>query len=563
MTKDIIYIDVEDDITAIIGKIKKSHEKVVALVPPKRIGILQSAVNLQLLSRIAKNTNKKLVLITHNHALMALSSSAGIPVAKNLKTKPMLLDVKKDEEVEGEDVIDGAQLPVGDHVRIASAHHGKVSKKDESSEEATETEDSKDESEEDQDTVDNRELVLESIDIEKANEEGDKKSKKEHKIKVPDFGRFRIYLLLGLIFGSALIYFLVWAMVYAPAAKVIITAKTSPAPVSVNVKLSDTTDISKNTIQILTKELKKESSVEFNATGTDTVGDKASGTITLSNAFSSDAIYVPAGSSFNNGDYNFVTTADASVPGAGVVDSEIVAGTLDVAVEAEDIGGEYNLSERAYISSVGGLTAYGGDMTGGTSREVKVVTEDDLKKAKDQLASMSEDQAKEELIAQFTNGEAVIMDSFVANDKDPVVSSEVGKEAKGGIATVSSESTYVITAIAKSELDVYLKDAIEKQIDTKTQRIYDDGFEDISFSSYLKTEKATTVSLATVGKVGPNIDQDQVKDRAKGLRYGDVQALLGIIKGVSDVDVKFSYFWVTTVPEDTSKIEVEFILQND
>ena len=47
MNKDIIYIDVEDDITAIIGKIKASKEKIVALVPPKRIGVLQSAVNLR------------------------------------------------------------------------------------------------------------------------------------------------------------------------------------------------------------------------------------------------------------------------------------------------------------------------------------------------------------------------------------------------------------------------------------------------------------------------------------------------------------------------------------
>ena len=51
MNKDVIYIDVEDDITAIISKVKASKEKIVALVPPKRVGVLQSAVNLHLLSR--------------------------------------------------------------------------------------------------------------------------------------------------------------------------------------------------------------------------------------------------------------------------------------------------------------------------------------------------------------------------------------------------------------------------------------------------------------------------------------------------------------------------------
>ena len=40
MNKDVIYIDVDDDVTAIIGKIKKAKEKIVALVPPKRAGAL-------------------------------------------------------------------------------------------------------------------------------------------------------------------------------------------------------------------------------------------------------------------------------------------------------------------------------------------------------------------------------------------------------------------------------------------------------------------------------------------------------------------------------------------
>ena len=51
MNKDVIYIDVEDDITTIVGKIKASKEKIIALVPPSRVGVLQSAVNMRLLAR--------------------------------------------------------------------------------------------------------------------------------------------------------------------------------------------------------------------------------------------------------------------------------------------------------------------------------------------------------------------------------------------------------------------------------------------------------------------------------------------------------------------------------
>src|SRR5690606_18691684 len=117
MSKDTIYIDVEDDITAIIGKVKASGSKIVALVPPKRIGVLQSAVNLRLLARAAKQSDKRLVLISGNSALTALAASAGIPAARTLQSKPELAPPPDLDDNQTEDIIDGSELPVGDLAR--------------------------------------------------------------------------------------------------------------------------------------------------------------------------------------------------------------------------------------------------------------------------------------------------------------------------------------------------------------------------------------------------------------------------------------------------------------
>jgi hypothetical protein len=51
MKKDTIYIDIEDDITAVIERVKGSPEKLIALVPPKGAA-LQSVVNLKLLKEL-------------------------------------------------------------------------------------------------------------------------------------------------------------------------------------------------------------------------------------------------------------------------------------------------------------------------------------------------------------------------------------------------------------------------------------------------------------------------------------------------------------------------------
>ena len=55
MNKDVIYIEPEDDITDIISKIENSKEKIVALVPPKKTGILRSIVNIKLITKSGNN----------------------------------------------------------------------------------------------------------------------------------------------------------------------------------------------------------------------------------------------------------------------------------------------------------------------------------------------------------------------------------------------------------------------------------------------------------------------------------------------------------------------------
>lgn len=540
MNKDVIYIDVEDDVTAIIGKIKASKERIVALVPPKRIGALQSAVNLRLLARIAGDSDKRLVIITNNKALIALSSSAKIPIARNLQSKPEIAEIAALEIDDGDDVIDGIQLPVGELEKTADSVKVKDKKADE------------------EDEVDE---AIETIDVEE--EPQSSKSTKKNIIKVPDFSRFRKKLFIGGLLGVLLVTFLVWATQTAPSAKIIITAKTEPAPVSMSLKLggATATDVTKGIIQTITKQIKKDVSVEFTATGKETVGEKATGTLTLSNEDDGDPISVPSGSVFSNGDYEFVTTASAVVPGADVVNHEIVAGTMDVSVIASEVGAEYNLPAGSYDSSVAGLTADGGPMVGGSSHEATIVTAADVQKASQALVELSSDSVKQQLIKQFTSSESVINDSFNIDRAAAVSVPAIGAEATAK-AKLTSATTFSITAIAKSELQTYLKSAINKQIDKDSQRIYDDGIDKVTLSGYLKNDTEATVNIATSGRIGPNIDKASIKNQVKGKHYGDVQALVESIEGVSNVDIKFSYFWVTTVPNDVNKIDVEFTLKD-
>lgn len=536
MNKDVIYIDTEDDITAIIGKIKSSHEKIVALVPPKRIGVLQSAVNLRLLARMAQTSNKHLVIITNNRALTALSAVAMIPIAKNLQSKPEIAEAEELDMDENEDVIDGAQLPIDELARTVDKQS---------------------------DDVDD---AVETIDIENDSPTSSKTFSK-NTIKVPNFSNFRKKFFIGGAVAVLLAIFLVWAIIFAPAAKIVITAKTESAPVSLALKLggTDPTDISKGTVQTITKQIQQDQSVDFTATGTKDLGNKATGTMQITRtSISNIPLSVPAGTSFTSGNYVFLSTKAATLAATQVGANGNIQDSTTIDVIASAPGEGYNLPAQSYKPSVSGFSAKGSVMAGGTTKlSSMVVTADDIQKASQALSNLPTDTVKQQLIAQFTNGEFVIDASFSASRATAVPVPTIDTEATDGKAKLTSKVTYTITAIAKSEVQAYLDNALGKQVtDTNKQRIYDDGIDHVTMSGYFKTDQIATVSIATVGQVGPSIDQDFVKQQSKGKRYGEIQSILSSIQGVTNVDVRFPYFWINTVPDDINKIQVEFQIQN-
>ncbi len=86
--KDVVYVDVDDEITGMIDKVTNSDSKIVALVLPKRASVFQSIVNMKLLKKRADTAKKQAVLITSESGLLPMAGSVGLYVAKTLQSKP-------------------------------------------------------------------------------------------------------------------------------------------------------------------------------------------------------------------------------------------------------------------------------------------------------------------------------------------------------------------------------------------------------------------------------------------------------------------------------------------
>lgn len=557
MNKDIIYIDVEDDITAIIGKVKQSREKIVALVPPKRVGVLQSAVNLRLLNRMAAQNHKHLVLISSNAALTALAAAAKIPVAKNLQSKPEVGAAPAEVADTDEDIIDGTQLPIGELARTADrgAAFSSVSP---AVDEAV------------------RENAAEEAVVGVAAAARPRPVRaRTSATKVPNFDRFRKKLVLIGAGGALLIGLLVWAIMFAPRATVVIAARTTGTPVNARVTLDPAaaTSLTDGTLKSVTKQTKKDQTIEFAATGKKDVGERATGTITVQNCDSNTSFTIPAGTAFTDSSgHQFTNAAAATVPGfsgsASVCRSTRVnAGKATISVTAAAIGGEYNLSARSYtIAGVSGdVYANGTDMAGGSSRTITVVSSEDVQKATEQLAEQKTDDIKRDLTKQFDKTFIAIDQSFKIDQANPTSAPTVDQETTDGKAKLTSSVTYSLSAVAKSEVKQYLDDYFKVQLKGKDdQRVYDNGSGEAKFSNITPSDNGKfAVNLVTNAKLGPKIEDEDVKKLAAGKRYGEIQSSLEAIQGVQSVDVKYSPFWVTAAPNDIKRISVEFKLNDD
>lgn len=540
MQKDVIYIDVEDDITAIIGKVKDAKEKVVALVPPKRIGVLQSAVNLRLLKRAAEQSDKHLVLITNNQALLGLASSAAVPVAKNLQSKPEIPEVTALAVDDDDDIIDGDQLPVGEH---ASTTEPKPTVPDSAVSDLNIDDDTP------------RRAAPPAV--------GGTPNKPRVKngAKVPNFSKFRKKIVIIAGISIALIIFLIWAIWFAPRATIVIDARTTDRDVRTSVTLGADieTDASKATLTSVSQQEKKAASVDFDATGTKDVGEKASGTVSFStNSISTLGATIPAGTQLTSSNGQaFMTTQSVTL-----TLTNYNGATTGIVAAAS--GTQYNGASGSMSGAPSGISAQiTGSTAGGTEKIVKIVLQADVVKAKQQLADQNTDEIKKALTDKFAKDVQIIESSFTVGGDDGTSTPEIGQEAPGGKAKLTRETTYTMTGISKDDLDTFLNNALKETLaNTNEQRVYDNGLSKVKLTDFKQGERTSVVAISAVGQIGPRIDDNKIKEEAKGKRYGEIQADLKAIDGVNDADTKFWPFWVSTVPSDSNKIKIEFKLKD-
>ena len=565
--KDTIYIDVEDEITTVIDKVTSSDKKLVALVLPKRASVFQSIVNMKLLKRKSDESAKNLVLITAESGLLPLAGAVGIHVAKSLDSKPeippppimdhSMLDIDEDES-----------LPIGDSPKESSLQSEQAELKKEALKEIAKTPKSKGVKPEDVINLDNtgEELPGDTAMPAIAKSEAKKKAKKDKSFKIPNFNRFRVWAVIGVL--AIVIIVVLWFLLFDVFPHANISIKTNAQNVNANLTFNLASASSKfnpssNSVPSSQVTETKTYSDTVNATGQQNNGQKATGTVKLSQTlcpggFPQD---VPAGTGLVQNNQTYITDSTASQSDFGLSSQNpktacyVYNDPNPIDITAQNPGtasntGSSNVTFTDPSSPSSDNISATGSAVGGTDNMVTVVSQTDISNAQNKI-TINKSGPKSNLSNQLIQNNYYPL-NVTFNAGSPNVSSSASAGTIANSVTVTETVKYSMYGINKQDLNQLLASSISSQVGAH-QTILNNG---LSSATYSIGSSPTNLTVQATAIVGPNININSLKKELVGMKVGQINSTLQSISGVSSVSVKFSPFYVSQAPS-VSKITIK------
>ena len=557
--KDTVYIDVDEEITGIIDKVKESDKKVIALVLPKRASVFQSIVNLKLLKRSAEKEGKNIVLITSESSVLPIAGAVGLHVAKTLQSKPeipahpdsgMDYDSNDDMDVEDNHDIDNEEIkdkPVGE----LAAASGLAAEKIHRSEDIYDTIDIGDEM---QDDATGKGL--------KESKSKGKKNNKDKNLKVPNFTKFRKILVIGgIVIVALIVLFLIFGSLFNKAT-INISTKTEPVTANLTLNLDTTAkslNVSTSTVPAIAQTTTKSSTASVPTTGQINNGNKATGSVSLTVACSAKPPTIPSGTGLSSNGIAFTTQKNITLTNCTCSSSNCLF-SGDVTVIAVTGGANGNLvSGSTFTVSGQQYAGYSGTssaaFTGGTDNMVNAVSQTDINSATQKISGQDTSAIKQTLKGQLVQAGLVpIVSTFSTGATTTSASPTLG--SVGNNVTVTESIIYTMLGVQQSYLDTLVNKNINSQINDVQQTIIDNGVKSAQYTSVQANATTAQVTMQDTGYVGANLNKQDIKGQIAGKKTADVKSIINAYPGVNNVIVKLFPFWVNSVPNNQNKIVI-------
>jgi len=375
-----IYIESNDDVSAVVERVLNTQSDNVVLFVPEQAKISESILNLRLLYREAKAAGKNIFLDTDEEEVKTMAEEVGIPVVEHQESvKPISRGPSFIRDI----APPASKKKIPGTPKIEIGHDEEI----------------------------NRALKARKSRYWSAEAAGQEDfapaPKTRRHLKMP---KSILLIFLGIVIlavlGGGGLYF------FSRAEIRIITQKTTWQNQSAILALKnlDKTDLENFKIPAEYLKLSRQVVKDFPATGLKDVKVKSSGTITVFNAYSSTPQTLIANTRFLSQDGKLFRLSSAlTVPGAKVEAGKIISSSIDANVVADQPGEEYNIGSSHFtIPGFKGTSKYdkfyaesSEEMKGGYIGQAKIISQEDLDKVKSQLTELAQISLNEEFQSKF------------------------------------------------------------------------------------------------------------------------------------------------------------------
>lgn len=342
--------------------------------------------------------------------------------------------------------------------------------------------------------------------------------------------------------------------------KAIITLSVTPKEISdkQNITFTSTSDTKdKNTITGDLVSVSEDGSLQTAATGTKEIGDKAKGTVTIFNL--GDAKTLTAGTIINSSTgLKFAISQDVKVASGSSDPLNPQAGKTDAKITASDIGSEYNLPSNTKFSfdSDNSVAAKNTDpLTGGTKKEITVVSQKDLNKLLADIEKSLEEKAKNDLQTKINKPKVLL--PFITNEE--ITKKTFDHKLLDETKTVSLTATISYEALAydQNNIQSYLQNLLKKYQTSDTT--LPEKYITYQISDLKLKNNDINGSLSAQAKLFPIIKTDDLARNIAGKSFLDATSQLKQLPQINNVNILLRpnlFFLPKILPRISSNIQI-------
>jgi len=591
-----IYIDVDEEITGILDRIRQEQAMEIFLVVPKGAMLVNSIINLKLLKKETERMGKSVTIVAPNDKRSRnIIERSGIRVetyneqsAKQLlnSTPPQSSVTQNIEQASNEAVNETKQqLNKGD-VNLGSDSFFSVSEKKQVIQ--------NDNVNFAEHKINNNSSVNEDRIYSSQSNNGEEKFKEPtieqkeasyfnapsddelvEKKRFSKRGKFKLnFFLLGAI--VLLIVFLgglSWFFFNYPKLELVIYPLNQNISKEIKFVAKDgveNIDVEEGVIPGEYLEMSVEKKMEFKATGSKIVDKNASvakGTVTIYNYFSESPQPLVKTTRVLSKKNKKLFRLSKTVTVPGMKDGE--PGKIEVAVYADKPGEDFNIGpdeftiegfksklEKYKKFQVKSETAMTGGALSENAKERTVVTKADLDKARRATIDALDKSIIQEINKRLASGQETVIDSIAKE----VVSSKAS-HLEGAVTDKFSYSVvYKVRLIAFNKNDV--REVVESIVKKDLPKNYeiDSNFKVDTKRGILDLDKKSLTVYADVSGVAwAKIDKEKLKESIAGMDTETTRNALSKKRGVKSAEIKPSPTWIKKSPKKTDKINIKVI----